>query len=168
MNVLYPRRSTRLPETNHPYAKYVCAYKAKKSKSATNPDTLDWNQAMSSQFKSKFMDSAKAELSELVSKGTWFEDKISNATNKIVPCKWVFRIKRTSDGSIRKFIGRIVLRGDLQDDTGEDNYSPVAAWATIRCFLILSLMLGWITGSIDFSNMLWCFVLLWLLLFESL
>ena len=76
----------------------------------------------------------------------------SNATTKIVPCKWVFRIKRTSDGSIRKFKGRICLRGDLQEDTGESNFSPVAAWPTVRSFLLISIIKGWITTSIDFTN----------------
>ena len=144
---LNPRLRTR--DSTH----IAVSHKArKKSKSSTDPDTLDWNQAMLSPFRSKFLDSAQKEIEELVSKGTWFEDKISNVTNKVVPSKWVFRIKRTSDGSIRKFKGRIVLRGDLQDDTGEDNYSPVAAWPTVRSFLLISIVKKWITTSIDFSN----------------
>ena len=46
---------------------------------------------------------------------------------------------------------RIVLRGDLQEDNGH-NFSPVAAWPTVRLFLVLSLMLGWVTSTVDFSN----------------
>ena len=80
------------------------------------------------------------------------EDLMSNSTTGVTPCKWVFRIKRTSDGVVRKSKARIVLRGDLQHDSGEDNYSPVAAWSTIRSFLVISPILGWVTTSIDFSN----------------
>ena len=45
-----------------------------------------------------------------------------------------------------------MLRGDLHKDTNEDNFSPVASWSTIRSFLVISVILGWITTSIDFSN----------------
>ena len=91
-------------------------------------------------------------MDELAKKGTWYEDLKSNTTTKIVPSKWVFRIKRTSDGSIRKFKGRICLRGDLQEDNGDSNFSPVAAWPTVRSFLMISAIRKWITTSIHFSN----------------
>ena len=107
---------------------------------------------MSSSFKSQFMDATIAEVEQLTKKGTWYEDLESNATTKILPSKWVFRIKRSSDGTIDKFKGRLVLRGDLQDETDEDNYSPVAAWPTVRLFLLTSIAKGWTTTSIDFSN----------------
>ncbi len=107
---------------------------------------------MASPYKYQFLESAQNEVEELVKKETWYEDLKSNATTGVIPCKWVFRIKRTSDGTIRKFKGRVVLRGDLQEDTGEDNYSPVAAWPTVRSFLVMSVILGWVTTSIDFSN----------------
>ena len=40
----------------------------------------------------------------------------------------------------------------METDENEDNYSPVAAWATVRSFLIISIIRKWITTSIDFSN----------------
>ena len=82
---------------------------------------------MMSPYKSEFLEAAQKEIDQLISKGTWYEDDITNATTKVVPSKWVFRIKRKSDGTLSQFKGRIVLRGDLQEDTGESNYSPVAA-----------------------------------------
>jgi len=123
-----------------------------KAKAKTDPDTLSWDQAMASPYREDFLKAAQVEIDELVDKDAWYEDLKSNATNKIIPSQWVFRIKRTSDGSIKKFKGRIVLRGDLQPDTGDDNYSPVAAWPTVRSFLVISNNLNWITVTIDFSN----------------
>ena len=58
------------------------------------------------------------QIDALIEKGTWYEDHKSNATTKIIPSQWVFRIKRTPDGVIKKFKARIVLRGDLQEDNG--------------------------------------------------
>ena len=107
---------------------------------------------MVSPHKTEFLEAAQEEIDALVEKGTWKDDLKSNATTKIVPNKWVFRIKRTSDGTVRKFKARICLRGDLQDDNGESNYSPVAAWPSVRAFLIISIILRWVTTSIDFSN----------------
>ena len=158
-----PRRSPRLQNTGqscsqaesleYPHSEWLMELYAGKARKANNdPDTLTWDEAMASPYRQEFVESAQRELDELVDKETWYEDLKDNATTGVVPCKWVFRIKRTSDGTIRKFKGRIVLRGDLQKDTGEDNFSPVAAWPTVRGFLVISVILGWITTSIDFSN----------------
>jgi len=148
-----PRRSKRLLESaaNH-FARVFACLTAYKAKANTDPDTLTWDQAMASPFREEFLEAAQAEIDALVEKDTWYEDLKSSATNKIIPSQWVFRIKRTPDGTIKKFKGRIVLRGDLQEDDGRDNYSPVAAWSTVRSFLTTSIVRGWITTTIDFSN----------------
>ena len=125
-------------------------YKARKPNS--DPDTLTWDEAMADPNKEDWLEAAQREIDELAAKGTWYEDDKSNATTKIVPCKWVFRRKRTSDGTIKKFKARICLRGDLQEDNGESNYSPVSAWPAVRIFLTISVILNWITTSIDFTN----------------
>ena len=130
---------------------FSCLF-AGKAKANSDPDTLTWDQAMASPYREEFLEAAQAEINALVEKGTWYEDLKSSATNKIIPSQWVFRIKRTPDGTIKKFKGRIVLRGDLQEDDGRDNFSPVAAWPTVRSFLVISIMLGWITTTVDFSN----------------
>ena len=118
----------------------------------TDPDTFTWEQAMASPHKEDFLSAAQAEIDALVEKGTWYEDNKDNATTKIIPSQWVFRIKRTPDGVIKKFKGRICLRGDLQEDDGQTNFSPVAAWPTVRSFLVISIIRNWITTTIDFSN----------------
>ena len=88
---------------------------------------MTWDEAMRSPYRAEMLEAAQKEIEELSGKGTWFEDLRENATTGIVPCKWVFRIKRTSDGTIREFKARIMLRGDLQKNTDEDNFSPVAS-----------------------------------------
>ena len=68
---------------------------------------------------------------------------------------WVFRRKRTPDGKIKKYKGRFIVRGDLQEKTAdhdEDSYAPVAQWSSICVMLVISLILGWSTCSIDFAN----------------
>ena len=121
---------------------------AKKNK---DPDTYTWDEAMASPYREQFLKAADEEIDALLDNDTWSEDQKRNAINRIVPSQWVFRIKRSPDGEIRKFKARCVLRGDLQDYTGE-TFAPVASWATVRTFFITCLVLGWITISIDFSN----------------
>ena len=148
-----PRRSPRL--NAHHVDDHEVVYErlfAGKAKANSDPDTLSWDEAMASPYREDFLKAAQDEIEALVGKSTWYEDLKTNATTKIIPSQWVFRIKRTPDGAIKKFKARIVLRGDLQDDNGQDNFSPVAAWSTVRGFLVTSTVRNWITTTIDFSN----------------
>lgn len=132
--------------TQHPQP---MVYKAKKAQK--DPDGFTWDEAMASEHKSLFLDAAAEEIQALVEQGTWVEDLKDNATTRIVPSQWVFRIKRGPDGEVKKFKARCVLRGDLQEYEGE-TYSPVAAWYTVRSMVVMCMTLGWITTCIDFSN----------------
>ena len=117
-----------------------------------DPDTLSWDQAMRDiPNLDEWMKAALNEISALEKHGTWVVDDQINATSKILPGTWVFRVKRAPDGSIIKFKARYCVRGDLQTDLHE-TYAPVVGWSTIRLFLILSLLLHWDTRSIDFSQ----------------
>jgi hypothetical protein len=55
---------------------------------------------MASEYKQEFLESAQAEISALAAEGTWIEDLRTNATTRIVPNQWVFRIKRSPDGEV--------------------------------------------------------------------
>jgi transposase InsO family protein len=125
---------------------------AGKAKVNKDPDLFTWDQAMDSEYRDEFVDAAQVEIEALVSQGTWREDLRSNATTRVVPSQWVFRIKRSpGDGSIKKFKARCVLRGDLQEYEG-DTYSPVASWSTVRLAIVMCMRLNWTILSIDFSN----------------
>ena len=123
-----------------------------KARAVKDPDTLTFEEAMRSPEKNKWMDVAQTEITGLESKHTWKEVPMSDAKSKIIPGTWVFRVKRSPSGEIRKFKARFCVRGDLEEDNGEDNYASVVAWSTVRLFLVLCFILGWTTGSIDFTN----------------
>ena len=69
----------------------------------------------------------------------------------MIPGTWVFRRKRAPDGTITKYKARWVLRGDLQD-LDMDTSADVVSWSSVRLFMVLSLKLGWVMKSIDFTN----------------
>ena len=133
---------------SHPFP----APDAFKARAVKDPDTLSFQEAMASPDKSKWMDAAQKEISGLESKGTWEEVPMSEAKAKIIPGTWVFRVKRSPSGEVKKHKARFCVRGDLEEDDDEDNFAPVVAWSTVRVFLVLSYVLGWSTISIDFTN----------------
>ena len=124
---------------------------ALKAKANTDPDIFTFDEAMQGEHRTKWMAAAQAEISALESKGTWKEVPATEATSRILPGTWVFRVKRKPDGEIKKFKSRYCCRGDLEEGSF-DTYAPVVAFSTVRLFLVLSLLLQWPTCSIDFSN----------------
>ena len=137
-----------------PVHHYIYSFLSAKKK---NPDIFSFDEVMSEpdpQRLAQWKASAVKEISELENKEVWEECLKSEANDKgvkIVPCTWVFRIKRTPDGEFSKCKARICLRGDLMDVNAEV-FAPVVAWQTVRLFLVLSLNLGWTTVSVDWCN----------------
>ena len=101
---------------------YLCM----KAHKTQDPDLFTWEEAMGSDYQKEMLIASQVEIEELTFKGTWVKDLRSNATIKIVPCQWVFRNKRNSEGThIIKHKGGIVLREDLQTDISDaDTFSP--------------------------------------------
>ena len=72
----------------------------------------------------------------------------------MVHCKWVYKIKRGSDGSIARYKARLVAKGFLQQyglDYGE-TFSPVVKPATVRIVLALVVQNRWSLKQLDVSN----------------
>jgi hypothetical protein len=79
--------------------------------SVHNPDTLTWEQAMSEEPENlkKWLEVADKEVVQLEGKETWDEVPLSTATLKVIPGTWVYRRKRSPDGTITKWKARWVL-----------------------------------------------------------
>ena len=121
--------------------------------SNTDPDTLTYDEAMSDPDDlERWIEAAEKEIRTLEDMETWEEVLVSEAKGHIVPTHWVFKKKRKPDGTIDKYKGRLVVRGDLMKDYDFETHAPVASWSTIRMVLILSLAWGWHTCTCDYSN----------------
>jgi hypothetical protein len=124
----------------------------KASSKKSDPDILNYDEAMSSPERPHWVEASILEVTELEEHNTWIEVPIEEADGHfIIPTTWVYRVKRNPDGSFKKFKARICVRGDLEKIT-VDSFSPVVAFTTVRLFLIMALFLGWETISIDFAN----------------
>ncbi|GFH58478.1 hypothetical protein CTEN210_14954 [Chaetoceros tenuissimus] len=126
------------------------------ARAVKDPDIFSYDQAMKTPERKDWMKAAEAEISELENHNVWVEvdkNKVQQQGHKIIPCTWVFCLKRYPDGTPKKYKARIYLRGDLMETKDDKNtYSPVVSPITIRLFLTISKYIGYTTCTFDFSN----------------
>jgi histone deacetylase 1/2 len=72
----------------------------------------------------------------------------------IIGCKWVFKVKHKSDGTIDRYKARLVAKGFTQragiDYT--DTFSPVVKPTTVRLILSIAVSRGWALRQVDVQN----------------
>jgi hypothetical protein len=91
-----------------------------------------WKQAMDSEF------------SALLKNDTWHLVPPKAGVN-IIDCKWVYKIKRKSDGNVDKYKAWLVAKGfkQLYGIDYEDTFNPIVKAATIRIVLSIAVSRGW-------------------------
>ncbi|XP_020685066.1 uncharacterized protein LOC110101490 [Dendrobium catenatum] len=100
-----------------------------------------WRDAMSKEFQA------------LQTQGTWILVPSTSATN-VLGCKWLFKTKYHSNGTIARYKARLVAQG-FKQEYGLDyieTFSPVAKFPTIRIFLTVAVTNHWPLYQLDVSN----------------
>lgn len=103
-----------------------------------DPQTIQ--QAKSLAYWTQWLAAIYEELESLKAKGV-YEDIVDLPPNrKAVKSKWVFPIKRNSNGLISRFKARLVAKGFTQIPGQDFNYTfaPVARWESMRTVLTLA------------------------------
>jgi hypothetical protein len=67
------------------------------------------------------------------------------ASHNVVGCRWIFKTKLRSDGSIERHKARLVAQGfsQIKGLDFDDTFSPVVRPATVCLILSLALTSGW-------------------------
>ncbi|KAL2491853.1 cysteine-rich RLK (RECEPTOR-like protein kinase) 8 [Abeliophyllum distichum] len=94
-----------------------------------------------------------AELKALEANHTWSIVNLPYG-HKPIGCRWVFKIKHKSDGTIERHKARLVAKGYTQQEGVDyfDTFAPVAKLVTVKLLLALASVHGWSLHQLDVNN----------------
>ena len=99
----------------------------------------------------EWKESAGSEYQSLMENETWKLVKLPTG-RKPVECKWIFKMKCTSDGKVERYKARLVAEGYTQkpgEDYHDETYSPVVKYSSIRALLAFAVQNGMIVHQMD-------------------
>uniref|UniRef100_A0A2N9J0D9 Integrase catalytic domain-containing protein n=1 Tax=Fagus sylvatica TaxID=28930 RepID=A0A2N9J0D9_FAGSY len=102
---------------------------------------------------SKWCTAMDEEFQALQQQATWTLVPLPDSKN-VVGCKWVYKLKHHSDGSIARYKARLVAKGFHQQYgvDFEETFSPVIKPPTVRLVLSLAVSLNWPLRQLDVKN----------------
>ena len=95
----------------------------------------------------------QSEYDALMRNGTWTLVDLP-ASRTAIGCKWVFRVKENSDGSVNKYKARLVAKG-IHQQLGFDykeTFYPVIKPVKVRLILSLAISHNWPLQQLDVNN----------------
>ena len=112
------------------------------------PSTFD--EALAGSHAAEWKQAADLEYESLMSNNTWELVELP-ADRKPIGCKWVFKVKYTSDGEVERFKGRLVAKGYAQayGIDYEETFAPVVRFASIRTIIAFAVQNNLLIHQMD-------------------
>ncbi|CAM8929156.1 unnamed protein product [Rhodiola kirilowii] len=126
--------------THRHFLGLISTYKEPRNYTQASKDKL-WQEAM------------QKEISALEQNQTWALTTLPN-DKQAVDCKWVFKIKHNSDGTVERYKARLVAKGFTQVEGIDyhDTFAPVVKMTTVRCVLAVAAVRKWPLFQLDVNN----------------
>ena len=101
----------------------------------------------------KWVQAMEAEIRALETNHTWSMIPFPSGHCPI-GCKWVYKIKYNSNGTVERYKARLVAKGFTQREGIDytETFAPVAKLTTLRCLLALASIRGWNLHQMDVQN----------------
>jgi hypothetical protein len=112
-----------------------------------------YQQTRSRSDSDKWDAAVKEELDALYRNKTW--DICPRPTHqRVVDCRWVFKIKYNADGSIQRYKARLCAKGFTQipGQDFDDIFAPVVRYDSLRILLALSAHYKWYPQQMDVNS----------------
>ncbi|RVW31814.1 Retrovirus-related Pol polyprotein from transposon TNT 1-94 [Vitis vinifera] len=146
-----PQKGTRYPLCNFvSYHRYSPQHRSFTAAVSQDIEPTSYAEAASH---SHWQEAMQSELAALEANHTWFLTSLP-PSKKPIGCRWVYKIKRHSDGTIERFKARLVAKGytQLEGIDYHDTFSPTAKMITVRCLLALAAAQNWSLHQLDVNN----------------
>ena len=106
--------------------------------------------AMSRPDASKWMNAINDELQSLKKSNTWKLVELPK-DRKAISCRWVFKLKMRTNGTIERYKARLVARGfsQVHGVDYEETFAPVAKFKSIRVVLAIASILKYTVHQMD-------------------
>jgi hypothetical protein len=146
-NIRYPDRVRSVP-VRYGVDQYISVAKCLDENQISEPANLE--EAFSGVFADKWRVAADKEYQSLIQNDTWELVDLPEG-RKPVGCKWVFKIKRQSDGKIERFKARVVAKGytQLYGIDYMETFSPVVRFTSIRALLAFAVQNDMLVHQMD-------------------
>ena len=95
----------------------------------------NWQEMLKHDHRAGFLAAVELEYSDLQKQGTFMAVPAAEASEFVIPTRWVFTYKFDKEGYLLKYKARLVVRGDLQPKQDEETYVATLAARVFR-FLI--------------------------------
>lgn len=118
------------------------------------PEPKNFREIMASLYKHFWLAAAVAELQSMKDLQVWEKVDAAQARREgrqPIGCKWIFKVKYRSDGTVDKFKARLVAQGfsQRQGIDFKETFAPVMMYKSMRVMLVLACLLGYEIKQMD-------------------